>query len=66
VITQSLLGSSLGPVVTGAFSDAYGIATALKIASMMALLSFLLFYLGSRFYKRDLDRMEKVELAPEE
>ena len=65
VIVQNLLGSSLGPLVTGLFSDAYGIATALKIASTMAVLSCILFYLGSRFYKRDLDKVERVALTAE-
>ncbi len=65
VIVQNLLGSSLGPLVTGALSDLYGIATALKIASSMALISFLLFYLGSRFYKRDLDKVERIPLTAE-
>lgn len=65
VIVQNLLGSSLGPLVTGALSDLYGIATALKIASSMALISFLLFYLGSRFYKRDLDKVERIALIAE-
>ena len=65
VIVQNLLGSSLGPLVTGFFSDAYGIATALKIASTMAVLSCILFYLGSRFYKQDLDKVERVALTAE-
>jgi len=65
VVTQNLLGSALGPVVTGAFSDRYGILTALKIASSMALLSCVLFYLGSRFYRRDLEKVERVVLTPE-
>jgi predicted MFS family arabinose efflux permease len=65
VITQNLLGSSLGPIVTGAFSDAYGIATALKIASSMGLISFILFYHGSKYYKRDLDKVERVPLTTE-
>jgi len=65
VIVQNLLGSSLGPLVTGVLSDLYGIAAALKIASSTALISLLLFYLGSRFYKKDLDKVEKVALAPE-
>ena len=66
VITQNLLGSALGPIVTGAFSDRYGILTALKIASAMALISFVLFYLGARYYARDLDKVEKVALTAEE
>jgi fucose permease len=65
VITQNLLGSSLGPVVTGALSDRYGILVALKIASMTALISCVLFYLGSRYYQRDLDKVERVVLTPE-
>jgi len=65
VIAQNLLGSSLGPIVTGALSDAYGIATALKLATLAALVSCVLFYSGSRFYKKDLDKVEKVALAAE-
>jgi MFS family permease len=65
VITQNLLGSSLGPVVTGALSDRLGILAALEIASTTALLSCVLFYLGSRFYKRDLSKVQRVVLTPE-
>ena len=65
VITQNLLGSALGPVVTGAFSDRFGILAALKIASAMALISCILFYIGSHFYKRDLDKVERIALIPE-
>jgi len=65
VITQNLLGSALGPVVTGAFSDRLGILAALKIASAMALISCVLFYIGSHYYKRDLDKVERVALTPE-
>jgi len=65
VIAQNLLGSSLGPIVTGALSDAYGIATALKLAAFAALVSCVLFYLGSKFYKRDLDKVERVTLTAE-
>jgi predicted MFS family arabinose efflux permease len=65
VITQNLLGSSLGPIVTGALSDRYGITTALKVASFAAISSFIAFYLGSRYYKKDLDKVERVTLNPE-
>jgi MFS family permease len=65
VISQNLLGSSLGPIVTGALSDAYGIAAALKLATIAALVSCVLFYLGSKFYKRDLDKVERVALTAE-
>lgn len=66
VVTQHILGSSIGPVVTGALSDRYGIAAALKLASLMGISSFVFFYLGSFFYKRDLEKVEKVRLTAEE
>jgi predicted MFS family arabinose efflux permease len=66
VIVQNLLGSSLGPLVTGFLSDRYGIAFALKAASCVALLSFILFYLASKFYRTDLDKVERVTLTAEE
>ncbi|MHB8770614.1 MAG: MFS transporter [Syntrophales bacterium] len=65
VVTQNLLGSALGPVVTGLLSDRYGILTALKIASALAILSCILFTVGSRFYRRDLEKVERVALVPE-
>jgi len=64
--SNRIRGSALGPIVTGAFSDRYGIRAALKIASAMALISFVLFYLGSRYYVRDLDKAERVALTAEE
>jgi predicted MFS family arabinose efflux permease len=66
VVVQNLLGSSLGPIVTGMLSDRYGIKTALIIASAVSLLSFLLFFLGSKFYRRDLNNAIKVSLVPED
>ncbi len=66
VVVQNLLGSSLGPIVTGMLSDRYGIKSALTLASAMALISFLLFYLGSRYYERDLNKVVKVSLMPED
>ncbi|MBW6487100.1 MAG: MFS transporter [Syntrophobacterales bacterium] len=65
VVVQNLLGSSLGPIVTGALSDHYGIKAALIAASSVSLFSFALFYWGSRYYKRDLNKVVKVSLAPE-
>jgi MFS family permease len=66
VITQHVLGSSIGPIATGALSDQYGIAAAVKIASLMGISSCIFFYLGSWFYKRDLEKVEKVKIAAEE
>jgi len=66
VVVQNLLGSSLGPIVTGALSDRYGIKSALITASLVALLSFALFLWGSRYYKRDLNKVVKVSLVAED
>ena len=65
VIAQNLLGSSLGPIVTGALSDRYGITVALQAACVMPLFSSVAFYLGSRFYQKDLDKVERVNLIAE-
>lgn len=65
VIVQNLLGSSLGPVLTGAFSDKYGITVALEIACIMPLFSALIFYLGSKYYRQDLEKVEKIALVAE-
>ncbi|MHB8090750.1 MAG: MFS transporter [Syntrophales bacterium] len=66
VVVQNLLGSALGPIVTGALSDRYGIKSALISASAISLLSFVLFYWGSRYYKRDLNKVVKVSLVAED
>jgi hypothetical protein len=47
-------------------SDRYGIKAALITASAVSLLSFALFYLGSRYYERDLNLAIKVPIAPED
>ena len=65
VIAQNLLGSSLGPIVTGALSDRYGITVALQMACLMPLFSSVVFYCGSRFYPKDLGKVEKVNLIAE-
>ncbi len=65
VIIQHLLGSSLGPIFTGAASDAWGLPTALSILPLFALVSSVLFFVGSYFYVSDLNKVEKVSLVAE-
>ncbi len=65
VIAMNLLGSSLGPIVTGFFSDKYNIKTALLIVSFFPLLAGLFFYLGSFFYEKDLAKVEKIPVRLE-
>jgi MFS family permease len=65
VIVQNILGASLGPIVIGAFSDAYGIKVAMTILPIFLVASALLFFAGSFFYEKDLKKVEKVTLECE-
>ena len=56
----------IGGILYGALT--YTIAIFLDLPSEFAFSAAIivfLFYLGSRFYKRDLDKVERVALAPE-
>ncbi|PKN68787.1 MAG: hypothetical protein CVU54_13015 [Deltaproteobacteria bacterium HGW-Deltaproteobacteria-12] len=66
VIVQNILGASLGPLVIGVFSDAYGIKVAMTILPAFLLASALLFFAGSLFYEKDLKKVEKVTLECED
>jgi len=66
VIFQNLLGSSLGPIFVGAISDHYNIEIALIILPSFTLLASLLYLAASRFYVKDLEKVEKVALTVEE
>ncbi|HPQ43086.1 MAG TPA: MFS transporter [Syntrophales bacterium] len=65
VIVQHILGSSIGPVFVGAVSDRYDILTALTIVPVFSLIAGVLFLAGSRYYKRDLAKVEKVTIDAE-
>ncbi len=62
VIIQNLLGSTPGPVVMGAISDASNIQTAFSFLPISLLLASLLFFAGSRYYERDMKKVEAVKL----
>jgi sugar phosphate permease len=66
VIVQNLLGASLGPIVMGAISDASDIQTAFTFLPLALLLASALFFAGSFFYKKDLQKVEIVKLEAEE
>ncbi|HAM98392.1 MAG TPA: hypothetical protein DCQ26_07250 [Marinilabiliales bacterium] len=61
-MVQNLPGASSVPVVIGAIYDAADITTAMKILPSILLFGSLLFYLGSRFYVKDLQKVELVKL----
>jgi MFS family permease len=66
VIFQNLFGAAMAPIVLGAISDVYGIKTALSILPVFLVISALLFFAGSFFYERDLNKVEKIALECED
>jgi MFS family permease len=65
VISQNLLGSSLGPLFVGALSDQYGIHAALTVVPFFSLLAGIIFLAASFFYEKDLAKVEKISLSIE-
>jgi MFS family permease len=66
VVVQNLFGASMAPIVIGSISDAYGIKVAMSILPVFLLISALLFFSGSFFYAKDMNKVEKITLECEE
>lgn len=62
VMIQNGLGAGLGPWVVGKISDKYNLLTALSVLPVFLLIASILFLVGSLYYKRDIAKVEKVEL----
>jgi MFS family permease len=62
VVVQNLIGSSMAPIVLGKIYDLSNIQTALSILPFVLLIGALLFYLGSRYYEKDMEKVTKVKL----
>lgn len=62
VVVQNLLGASMAPIVIGRLYDLYDIKTALALLPFMLLLGAIIFFTGSRFYIKDIEKTEKVRL----
>ncbi|MDP4221882.1 MAG: MFS transporter [Bacteroidota bacterium] len=62
VVVQNLLGASAAPLVVGRMYDNSNIQRALSILPFVLLVGAFLFYMGSRYYKRDMERVTKVNL----
>lgn len=60
VISQHVLGSSLGPPVIGMLSDRYGLETALVCLPLFTGLAAVLFWFASHYYPADLSRIEPL------
>jgi MFS family permease len=62
VVIQNLLGSSTAPIVMGKIYDLADIQTALSILPFVLLIGAALFYMGSRYYVKDMTKVAKVKL----
>jgi MFS family permease len=62
VAVQNLLGSFTAPIVLGKISDLSNIKTAICILPFVLLIGTLLFYLGSKYYVRDMEKVAKIKL----
>ncbi len=65
VVIQNLLGSSMGPIVTGKLYDLANIQTALAILPAILLIGSLLFFLGSRHLEKDMKKVAEIKLEAE-
>ena len=62
VAVQNLLGSFTAPIVLGKISDLSNIKTAISILPFVLLIGTVLFYLGSRYYNSDMEKVTKIKL----
>jgi MFS family permease len=65
VVVQNLLGASTAPLVVGKIYDLSNIELALKILPLVLVIGSLLFYLGSRYYEKDMEKVAKIKLEAE-
>ena len=61
-LIQNLLGASLGPLFVGAISDRINLLTAFQLLPIFMVFGGIMFFVGSFFYLRDKNKVEKVEL----
>lgn len=62
VVVQNLLGASTAPIIMGKIYDLTNIQTALSILPLILLIGAFLFWMGSRYYIKDLGKVAKIEL----
>ena len=68
VMIQNLLGSFTGPLVIAKISDLnnHDIGKALLILPFILMIGAILFYIGSRYYISDMEKVAKIKLEAEE
>jgi MFS family permease len=62
VVVQNLLGSSMAPIVLGKIYDRSNIQTALSVLPFILLVGSALFFAGSRFYLKDMEKVPRIDL----
>jgi MFS family permease len=65
VVVQNLLGASTAPIIMGKIYDLTNIQTALSILPVILLIGAVLFWLGSRYYIKDLGKVAQIKLVAE-
>ena len=65
VVVQNLLGASMAPIVIGKIYDLTNIKTALESLPFVLVTGAVLFWLGSRKYVGDLNKVAKMQLVAE-
>ena len=65
VVVQNLLGASTAPIAMGKIYDLTNIQTALSVLPFVLLVGALLFWLGSRYYVKDLGKVAQIALEAE-
>jgi MFS family permease len=65
VVIQNLLGASTAPIIMGKIYDLTNIQTALSILPFVLIIGAILFWLGSKYYVRDLESVTKITLEAE-
>ena len=66
VVVQNLLGASIAPVIMGKIYDLTNIQTALSFLPFVLLIGTLLFWIGSRHYVKDLEKVAPIKLEAAE
>jgi MFS family permease len=66
VAVQNLLGSFTAPIVLGKISDLSNLRTAMTILPFVLMTGALLFYIGSRYYMSDMNKVAKIQLQTAE
>jgi sugar phosphate permease len=62
VVVQNLLGSSMAPIVLGKIYDLSNIETAISILPFILMVGSALFFVGSKYYVGDMEKVAKIKL----